>query len=214
MAITIGSLIITLSALMAIIFRQKNKKLMFAIFKPLTTILIIGLAFYIQNNTNEDYSYYMILALVFALMGDIFLLDKKFFIYGLTSFLIAHIIFIIGFVTLYGLSSPILPLLGLLVIGLLFFNYMRKSLGNLVIPVVVYILAILFMNWQAIGLLYHNQSLVFIFLGIGSLLFTFSDAILAIDMFKKPIQYAEILILSSYWSAIFIFTLAGNFIAI
>src|SRR5690554_7597792 len=67
------------------------------------------------------------------------------------------------------------------------------------IPVIVYIVVILIMNWQAIGLLLLDQSLVFMVLVLGSLSFTFSDAVLAYDMFKKPFRMAEILILSSYW---------------
>lgn len=154
----------------------------------------------------------MIPSLLFALLGDIFLIGKKYFLQGLSSFLIAHIGFTIGFTSLFGFSWEILPLLFLIVIGALYFNVLRKHLNKMTIPVLVYLTVILVMNWQAVGLVFNDQSIVFLGLAFGSLLFTFSDAILAYDMFKKPFKSAELLILSTYWSAIYIFTLAGWFI--
>jgi len=50
------------------------------------------------------------------------------------------------------------------------------------------------MNWQAIGIVQQDQSLVFVVLATGALLFTVSDAILAYDMFKKPFNLAEVLL--------------------
>jgi len=69
--------------------------------KPLTTMLVIGLA--IANNAEIKYSGIAVVALVLCLEGDIALLpamDK--FIVGLASFLLGHLAFIVLFVR-YGM---------------------------------------------------------------------------------------------------------------
>lgn len=69
--------------------------------KPLTTMLVIGLA--IANDAEIKYSGIAVLALVLCLEGDIALLpaiDK--FIVGLASFLLGHVAFIVLFVR-YGM---------------------------------------------------------------------------------------------------------------
>ena len=69
--------------------------------KPLTTMLVIGLA--IANDTEIKYSGIAVVALVLCLEGDIALLpamDK--FIVGLASFLLGHLAFIVLFVR-YGM---------------------------------------------------------------------------------------------------------------
>lgn len=68
------------------------------------------------------------------------------------------------------------------------------------------------MNWQAIGLVINNSEFIFYGIAIASILFSFSDSILAYNKFKKPFKIAEILILSSYWIAIFIFSIAGLYV--
>lgn len=212
MTIQILTFAIFISAIVAIIYRQRKNNKMFSIFKPLTTILIISLAVIIYQKAPNTYTTLMIASLLFALVGDIFLISKKYFLQGLSSFLIAHIGFTIGFASLFGFSWEIIPIVVLVLIGGLFFNVLRKELHKMTIPVLIYISVILIMNWQAIGLVIHDQSIVFVVLAIGSLFFTISDAILAYDMFKKPFKAAEVLILSSYWLAIYIFTIAGLYI--
>jgi len=206
------SVAIIISAIIAIINRQQKNNRMFRVFKPLTTILIIALAIVIYLKAPSTYTVLMIASLLFALIGDVFLINKKYFLQGLSSFLIAHIGFTVGFTSLFGFSWEIIPLLILLIVGGLFFNLLRKDLYKLKFPVLFYISVILIMNWQAIGIVQQDQSLVFVVLATGALLFTVSDAILAYDMFKKPFNLAEVLLLSTYWAAIYIFTISGLFI--
>jgi len=51
----------------------------------------------------------MIGALLFSLIGDVFLINEKYFLQGLASFLIAHICFTIGFTSLHGFSFNLIP---------------------------------------------------------------------------------------------------------
>jgi len=206
------SLAILVSAIIAVIFRQLENVNMYAVFKPLTTILIILLAVIIYKKFPSTYSTIMIVSLMFSLMGDIFLINKKYFLQGLSSFLLAHIGFTIGFASLFGFSWSIMPIAVLSIIGGSYFNFLRQDLHKYTIPVVIYMAAIIIMNWQAISLVFHGYAIVYIGIAVASLLFTFSDSIIAYNKFKKPFNIAEILILTTYWIAIYIFTIAGLYI--
>lgn len=209
MKIEILSLAILVSAIIAVIFRQRENIKMYSVFKPLTTVLIILLAVIIYKKLPSTYSTIMIVSLIFSLIGDIFLINNKYFLQGLSSFLLAHIGFTIGFTSLCGFSWNIIPIAVLIIVGSVYFNFLRKDLHIYTIPVVIYITAIIIMNWQAISLIFHDHTLVFFGIAVASMLFTFSDSIIAYNMFKKPFKIAEILILTTYWIAIYIFTIAG-----
>lgn len=90
-----------LAAIANWIARWRDNKGLETWVKPLTTMLVIGLA--IANNAEIKYSGIAVFALVLCLEGDIALLpaiDK--FIVGLASFLLGHVAFIVLFVR-YGM---------------------------------------------------------------------------------------------------------------
>ena len=212
MKIELLSFAALITAIIAIVFRQQRGTKMYSIFKPLTTILIIFIGLIISKNTQSSYSVVILVALFFSLIGDIFLISKEYFLQGLSSFLLAHICFIIGFTSLYGFNWNLILLIILALISGIYYNFLRKDLKNYSIPVLVYITVIVVMNWQAIGLVINNHDFIFIGIAIASLLFSFSDAIIAYNKFKKPFKIAEILILSTYWISIYIFTIAGIYL--
>lgn len=212
MKIEILSLAVLVSATIAIIYRRRENSKIFSFFKPLTTIFIILIALIVFKKTSSTYSAAMIVALIFALVGDVFLINSKYFLQGLSSFLIAHIVFIVGFTSLYGFSWHLIPLVLLVIIVGGYYSFLRKVLGSYSIPVLIYITVIAVMNWQAIGLVINNGKPVFFGIAIASLLFTVSDSIIAYSEFKKPFNSAEALILSTYWVSIFIFTIAGLYV--
>ena len=212
MIILILTAVFLASAIISILYRQKENLQIYSIFKPLTTILVLSIGGYIYYKTSSSYSLIILVALVFSLIGDIFLISDNYFLPGLASFLIAHICFITGFTSLYGFNYSITPLLPLILIGIGYFIYLKKHLKEYSIPVLVYIIVILLMNWQAINLMINNDKEFFYAIAIGSILFSLSDSILAYNKFKKPFHSAEPLILSTYWISIFIFTIAGFYV--
>lgn len=212
MNLVILSLAVLISAIIAIIYRQRDNIKMYTIFKPLTTLLIIAIALIIHYNVKSEYSRFVIIALLFSLLGDILLINKRYFVYGLASFLFAHLMFIRCFYAIYGFNAYLLPLIILLIIGGLYFLYLRKTLGKYLIPVAIYLIVIVTMSWQAVGLVINEAIFVNWSIAAGSILFFFSDSIIAYNKFKKPFKIAEILILASYWLSIFILTLAGKYL--
>ena len=205
MIIELLSVFVFLSALIAIIVRQRKNVRLFSIFKPLTTILIIAIAVIAYSNNETTYSLLIIIGLIVALVGDIFLISEKYFLQGLSSFLIAHIAFTYAFTTIFGFNSNLIVLFSLIIIAGSYYLFLYKKLDDFRIPVAVYIIVIMLMNWQAVGLMLNDSSPKYIALGVGSLLFSFSDAVISYDKFIGKFKMAEILILSTYWMAIYIF---------
>lgn len=213
MKIELLSLFVAISVVMAIIFRLKAKNTLFSIFKPLTTILIIIIAFIIFQSQGSTYSIIIISALIFSLVGDVFLVDDKYFLQGLIFFFFAQILFMLAFASIFGFSWNLIILGLFLIFGGAFYNFLRKDMKEYAIPALFYITVILLMNWQAVGLLLTSHEFVFIAIALASLFFTFSDSIIAYTQFKKPLKIGELLILSTYWIAIYTFTIAGLYLS-
>ena len=106
-----------------------------------------GLFLSCRNPTLKKYPLQISIGLFFFL-GDIFLLLETFFIYGLVSFLIAHLIFLFAFIKRQGWQWRPKIILVLLPIAAAIFIFISKDLGDLYIPVMIYLIVILLMSWQ------------------------------------------------------------------
>lgn len=176
--------------------------------KPLSTILILAFPIIFWNSQKAKYSTFIIAALIFCLIGDVFLLQEDQFIFGLASFLVGHLLFSFGFVSIQGFNKHLLPLIVLLVLGGSYLLFLKSSLTDLLIPVIIYVLVILFMVWQAIGMSLETKKGLLKMVGVAASFFAFSDALIAYHKFKAPMEYAGIFILSTYWLAIFLMAIS------
>ena len=197
------NVLIIISALSAIYFQYYNIEL-YNYTKALTTILIVLVPVLFAKSASK-YKNLILLGLVFCLIGDVFLLDNAYFIAGLASFLVGHLIFTYAFLSLKGFQKKFGIFGILLLIGLAYFFYLKPSLGEITIPVGVYILVIVLMNWQALSLYFSEKNKTHLMISVGAILFLISDSILAFDKFKEPFSFAGILILVTYWIAISMF---------
>lgn len=196
------NLAILISALAAIYSQYIKNLELYNYLKPLTTILIIAVVIVFGKRKPKKYFITVLTALLFCLLGDTLLLNKNYFIYGLASFLVAHILFAYSFISLNGINLNIRPLVVLLTTGIAYYSFIYKGLGELVIVVGVYILFILFMCWQGINLYIKHKGGVFLTIAIAVSLFLISDAILAYNKFVQAFNYSGVLILLTYWLAI------------
>lgn len=159
------------------------------------------------------------LAFFFCFLGDFFLLwdaDNTYFILGLSSFLIAHIFFIIFFyrlkkfsdkyrLFLFAAGSIIFCYIGLLLF-LIWQGVLRQSMQ---IPVIVYGLIIGMMLLTAVHSI-NNKSIKRLarnYFVPGALLFVLSDSILALNKFSVDIRYGSVLTMVTYAGAIFMLSL-------
>lgn len=180
--------------------------------KPLVLILLI--VWFVRSGGWGGSGVFFGIALVFSLFGDIFLLKgllkarPSFFQWGLVSFLIAQLAYVIGFNQPRPLLS--LPTLGIVVAVTLvsYFNGGRliRSLNaqpsqkSLVLPVTVYMIALSLMLASAINTLLRSDWLApaALLAALGATLFYISDSILAHDEFSQPIRTGEMLVTVTY----------------
>lgn len=202
---TVLNTLIFLSAVVAIFLDYQGSS-WFYFLKPITTILVILLPV-LRKGENNKFRNTLIAALCFCVIGDILLLKSDFFVYGLGTFLIGHLLFSKGFIYLEGFQKNIAIALVLLLVGIGIYIWLYKDLGVLKYPVAAYVLVILFMVWQGVSLYLDNKKTSYALIALGALLFMFSDALIAINKFKNPFELSGMLILSTYWLAI---TLIAN----
>ncbi len=206
--LTFALLLISASGLHLLSERKKNLPAIY-LFKGLGTILITIYAALLSDFGNS-YQLWIVIGLIFSFFGDILLIKEEHFAFGLLSFLIAHIFYIVAFVstqeinqTLYFPSLTPFVLFALCV-GVLIY----RNLGKLLIPVGLYIFVIVIMGWQSFNhfLTYHSiYSLVAL---IGACAFMLSDSLIAINRFRKRLKHERILIMGTYYFGQFLIALS------
>lgn len=176
----------------------------FIALKPLCTISILAYLLLFRNTAINSFSKRIGIGLFFCLVGDTFLLFESYFIWGLASFLVAHLIFLYDFIKRQGwLWEPrVAVVLALIAVGV--FTLVSDDLDSLFYPVLIYLIVILLMSWQGWALALNTKMEYRSFLGWAVSLFLFSDALIAIDKFYYSFSFSGILILSTYWIAIFL----------
>jgi uncharacterized membrane protein YhhN len=138
-------------------------------------------------------------SLSFSTLGDMFLgIDgEKLFIFGLTSFLIAHLLYIVLFV-----RNPRTPRAGrkalaalLIIFSAAMFAWLWPNLGEMKLPVAAYLCAITGMGVTAALAGFRAPWVM-----IGAMLFIVSDSMIAAGKFKSPVEYGNYLIWATYYA--------------
>jgi uncharacterized membrane protein YhhN len=146
--------------------------------------------------------------LLFSMFGDIFLmLPKERFVAGLVSFLLAHVAYVIGLNTT-PLPMSVVTVILLVIVGLVSTRiFLRISQGlaasgnkQLTIPVLVYTIVISLMLFSALMTFLRPawSPAASLMMGLGALLFYFSDTVLAWNKFVGKIKYGRQINLISY----------------
>jgi uncharacterized membrane protein YhhN len=198
-------IVILLLISVSVYAKYYNKKKLFFIVKPLTMIFIIALPLLEVREDYSPYAYLIISGLIISLLGDLFLLyPDKYFTNGLYSFFLAHVLYILAFnlnVNQYSLiiSIPILAFVTVVT------KVLSSKLGGYKYPVFGYILIISTMLYSALN--FDLQAGMLSYIGIGAILFTISDTVLAFNKFYIKLRISEPIILSSYFIAQLLFVL-------
>ncbi len=170
--------------------------------KPLILIALIVFFYKQSKHLNKSIRVITLLALMFSLIGDVLLMfvnkSANFFMSGLVAFLIAHIMYILVFYKSRNKTANKLPIIVILLIyasGL--FYFLIDGLGEMLIPVLLYLLVILTMATTAFIRKRSNKDsykLVF----IGAVFFMISDSLLALNKFYEPLPFSNISIILTY----------------
>ncbi len=158
---------------------------------------------------DEKYKILIISGLLFSLIGDLLLIfPEHYFKNGLIAFLIGHIFYIAAFLVSMDIKFTYWIFLPIALAGTIYIKYISQYTGKMKLPVSIYITIIALMGWLAIER--FNSLLTFgtFLAAIGAGLFMISDAILALNKFKKSFISAELVILSTYYVAQYLLALS------
>jgi alkenylglycerophosphocholine hydrolase len=139
--------------------------------------------------------------LLVSAIGDVLLELPGRFLPGLVAFLLAHVAYTTAFLAderrrRLGRAVPFAVWL------VAVFLWLRDGLGDMALPVVVYMLAIGAMMWRAAARVDRGDSArpgAWAAL-VGAVLFGLSDTLIAIDRFRAPLPGARYAIIVLYWA--------------
>jgi uncharacterized membrane protein YhhN len=140
------------------------------------------------------------LALAFSTAGDVLLdLDPRLFAFGLGAFLLAHLTYICLFSRNRTVGIRLRPphlaaVLLILVYSATLSVWIVPSVGELAVPVVLYICALTAMVSTAILARFPQR-----WVAVGAILFLISDSLLAIHKFKTPVPLRDYLVWTTYY---------------
>lgn len=186
--------------------------------KPLIGISLV-IYLYRNVNMNAGFNRLVLTGLIFSLFGDCFLLfagsDVYFFLYGLVSFLLAHVVYSMAFIRDFKNNPDASKYYGHLmlfcmgVFSMSYYTMIRDYLNDFRIPVMAYMFVISVMAILA-GYRYKRVNLLsFRLIYLGAIFFVISDSALAFNKFVQPYSFAGFLIMSTYMIAQYLITMGA-----
>jgi len=184
---------------------QINNEILQYISKPLIIPVLIGYFLSQTGIVASSLKRWIIAALFFSWSGDVLLMfqakDEIFFLLGLSSFLLAHIFYIIFFHHVRvreGIKSNPWLLLVVAVYYVALIVWLSPYLGEMKLPVRIYGIVISFMFMLATHMLFIKNKWAGQWMMTGALLFVMSDSVLASNKFYQPFELAGVLIMLTY----------------
>lgn len=173
----------------------------------LVPFLALHLGLNVYNLGSRLMKKIIFIGLFASFLGDFLLIfhGKLFFIAGMISFVVTHICYACFFFKAgkfnWNKSTEFVIAVGFL--GLISFqllNFMKPYIGNLYVPVLIYIVAICIMASAASSLFGHKvlSALAVSFFIPGSLLFVLSDSVLAMNNFIYKDNFLNVVVMLSY----------------
>ncbi|TGK27801.1 lysoplasmalogenase [Leptospira yasudae] len=166
-------------------------------------ILILIFFSFLEGKWKDRSGKYIFVGLIFSMFGDTFLgLPGNYFVFGLGSFLVAQILYSIGF----SVGNPVnlVRLIPYFAFGISFYTWILPGIGSsLYIPVAAYVSAICVMGWRASARECPRAEYWKSF--AGSSLFILSDSLIAMGKFAGlPIPLIGTWIMLTYYAAQFL----------
>lgn len=158
-----------------------------------------------RDEPKDTYSWGIFFGLLCSIGGDLSLeINKRLFVVGLGWFLVAHLCYIMAYLsaTRKALLLQALPFLGY---GIALYAFMYGSIlvkfPRLVVPVALYTTVICCMMWRASALFHAvevRKHAAWMAL-LGAMTFASSDSLIALNKFVWPIPGVRYAIMVTYW---------------
>ncbi|WP_363796790.1 lysoplasmalogenase [Lysobacter firmicutimachus] len=171
--------------------------------KPAATLLIAAMVLRLGAAAEPGYRRAIVAGLLLSTAGDVFLmLPGDWFVFGLASFLCAHVAYLVGLCRRARPFAAAWPFLAYAALaGSVLYVLWPHLPGELRIPVIVYVAVLAAMAAQAAAVWRARADRAGAAAALGGACFVLSDATLAIDRFAAPFAAAQALVLVSYWAA-------------
>lgn len=189
---------------------EQDQGMIANISKPaLLSVLIAYFFIDLLNGKKDSFGFLILAGLSFSLIGDILLIFQDelaiYFMLGLGSFLIAHLLFIAAFTKTYLVNHEIKFLqrygwVMLLIVAYawFFFDAVKALLGSMMGPVLIYIMVISLMLLIALNRFRKVSAASFAWITAGAFFFVASDSLLAWNKFVRELDHSHLLIMLTY----------------
>jgi uncharacterized membrane protein YhhN len=189
---------VVIAGALAVVGAERNVRWLEVVFKPLATILLLG----VVGRPETTFGRLVAAGLVLSIIGDTALLwsSRQAFLVGLAAFLLAHLAYVVAFVTVS--AGPSLPVvLVALAVAVATRSTVRAIwAGSAEVrgPALAYAAVISLMVVCAAATMGGPLRMA-PFAAVGAALFYLSDSSLARNLFAKPIPHVALLTLGVYW---------------
>jgi len=203
---------IALAALCAIVSAGAEGNLIWLhyIAKPLTTLLILASVWRAGNAPNARYRHAVMIGIAFSACGDVFIMLPETllpsgFLFGLGSFLVAHLFFLRALTSDAKWFSRRLVLPAFAAVGAVNLAILWPGLtADLRVPVLVYVTCLIAMTSQAVSRFLTVRTIASGFAAFGGIIFLLSDTLIAYNRFHARIIFASACILVTYYAALWL----------
>lgn len=180
--------------------------------KPLLMPILMGFL-WVNTRLKTGFDKLVFTGFIMAWIGDILLMFRSddLFVFGLASFLICHVMYIIAFVKNIRTSGhqasimnrfilALLPLFYLIVLYSYLYPHIANSEKNqpFLIPVTIYAVTIVTMSLFALWRFGSSNRNSVVFIIVGAFVFMISDSLIALNKFVAPFPGADIFIMFTY----------------
>jgi alkenylglycerophosphocholine/alkenylglycerophosphoethanolamine hydrolase len=163
--------------------------------KAVPVLALIGV---VLSGKRDAHGLAVAAGLVLSVVGDVVI--ELEFLAGVGAFLLAHVAYIVAWTLVERAPKPllVLPFAAWVVAVRLFLG---DGLGDMAIPVSVYMVVICAMMWRAAARISGPPAADAAWLAaIGSAVFGLSDSLIALNKFHAPFWGADTAIMLTYWA--------------
>ncbi|MBW2087083.1 MAG: lysoplasmalogenase [Deltaproteobacteria bacterium] len=183
-------IVAALFMLAALLFSEKQSSVRLVLVTKSSLSMLFILTALLQQHPVSGYFHLLLAGLIFCMMGDICLAlpQAKAFMLGLIAFLLGHVFYLFGFISLTDFYEwiSVEPLV-ILTASAVVFAWLRPHLRSMFFPVLAYIVVITVMLWGAWAVFkarsYGFPGPMFIF--AGAFFFYVSDFFVARNRFVR-----------------------------